>query len=128
MNEAPQTPAATTVDPQKVDLYLMGNQKNFSPAVIPTLKQSLGNLTDAQFTTVTTMTELKSPVVLLIISLFLGGLGIDRFMLGQVGMGVLKLLTGGVFGILTIIDWFTIMGKTRDLNSKALLDACRTQR
>ncbi len=33
-----------------------------------------------------------------------GVLGIDRFYLGYVGIGVLKLLTGGCFGILAIID------------------------
>ena len=44
--------------------------------------------------------ELKDPVVILIISIFLGGLGIDRFMIGDIGLGVLKLLTFGVFGIL----------------------------
>ncbi len=50
--------------------------------------------------------ELKDPVVILIISIFLGSLGIDRFMIGDIGLGVLKLLTFGVFGIFTIIDWF----------------------
>lgn len=34
----------------------------------------------------------------------MGGLGVDRFYLGYTGMGVLKLLTGGCFGILWIID------------------------
>ena len=37
-------------------------------------------------------------------------------MLGDTGMGVLKLLTGGVCGVLTIIDWCTIMKKTKELN------------
>ncbi len=34
--------------------------------------------------------ELKDPVVILIISIFLGGLGIDRFMIGDIGLGSLK--------------------------------------
>ena len=47
---------------------------------------------------------MKSKTTALILSILLGGLGIDRFYLGYTGMGVLKLLTGGCFGILTIID------------------------
>ncbi len=48
--------------------------------------------------------EKKSKTIALILSILCGGLGIDRFYLGYIGMGVLKLLTAGVFGILYIID------------------------
>jgi len=37
-------------------------------------------------------------------------------MIGDIGMGILKLLTLGVCGILTIIDWFTISKKAKELN------------
>lgn len=47
---------------------------------------------------------MKSKTTALILSIFVGGFGIDRFYLGYTGMGVLKLLTGGCFGILWIID------------------------
>lgn len=53
---------------------------------------------------------------MLLISIFLGEIGVDRFMLGDVGMGILKLLTLGVCGILTIVDWFTITKRTKELN------------
>jgi hypothetical protein len=40
----------------------------------------------------------------LLISVFLGGLGIDRFYLGCVGLGILKLITFGGCGIWALID------------------------
>ncbi len=58
----------------------------------------------------------KNPVVALVLSLFLGGFGIDRFYVGSIGMGLLKLFTLGLFGILTIVDWFLIMGAARKAN------------
>lgn len=46
----------------------------------------------------------KSQIVALILCLFLGLLGIHRFYLGYTGMGVLFLLTAGLFGIGWLID------------------------
>ena len=47
---------------------------------------------------------MKNKTPALILSILVGGLGVDRFYLGYAGMGILKLLTGGCFGILYIID------------------------
>lgn len=43
---------------------------------------------------------------LVLFSFFFGYLGIDRFLLGQVGKGILKLITGGGAGIWWLIDIF----------------------
>ncbi len=51
---------------------------------------------------------MKSKTTALILSILLGGMGVDRFYLGYIGMGVLKLLTAGCFGILWIIDIINI--------------------
>ena len=75
---------------------------------------------ESKFTMVSTV-ELKDPTTILLVSIFLGTLGIDRFMLGDTGMGILKLLTGGCCGILTIIDWFTVSKKTKELNFNNLM-------
>jgi len=44
----------------------------------------------------------------LLISFFLGGLGIDRFYLGQTGLGIAKLLTLGGCGVWALIDLILI--------------------
>ncbi|WP_203291779.1 TM2 domain-containing protein [Maricaulis parjimensis] len=58
----------------------------------------------------------KNPVLVFGFSVWLGGLGIDRMLVGDVVAGILKLLTLGGFGIWQIIDWFLIGGRTRDKN------------
>ena len=40
-----------------------------------------------------------------------GGLGVDRFMRGQTGLGVLKLLTAGGIGLWSLIDWIIALTK-----------------
>jgi hypothetical protein len=52
----------------------------------------------------------KSRTVASILGFFLGGLGIDRFYLGNIGMGVAKLLLGWLtFGVWPLIDWIIIL-------------------
>ncbi len=103
------------MDQNKVDMYVMTNQKYFPAEKIMYLKEKLAAMDESKFTMVSTV-ELKDPTTILLVSIFLGTLGIDRFMLGDTGMGILKLLTGGCCGILTIIDWFTVSKKTKELN------------
>ena len=45
-----------------------------------------------------------SKVAAIIITLFLGGLGVHRFMAGKIGTGIIWLITGGCFGIGWLID------------------------
>lgn len=107
------------MDKQKIDLYLTTNAKYFEPSAIPIIRQKLETADDSTFLSVQAC-ELKDPTTLLLVSIFLGSLGIDRFMLGDTGMGVLKLLTGGCCGVLTIIDWFTITKKAKKKNLATL--------
>ena len=54
---------------------------------------------------------IKSKVAAGVLGIFLGGIGVHKFYLGKVGMGILYLLTFGLFGIGWIIDIITILSK-----------------
>lgn len=52
---------------------------------------------------------MKNKTTAILLSFFLGCLGVDRFYLGYTGMGILKLLTAGCCGILALIDFIRLL-------------------
>ena len=108
------------MEQQKIDMFIMTNQKYFPAEKIMYLKEKLKNMDEEKFALVSTI-DLKDPTTLLLVSLFLGTLGVDRFMIGDTGLGILKLLTIGCCGILTVVDWFSIQKKTKELNFNKLM-------
>tara|TARA_R110002072_G_scaffold142597_7_gene287991 strand:+ start:2890 stop:3228 length:339 start_codon:yes stop_codon:yes gene_type:complete len=103
------------MEAQKVDMFIMANGKFFESHHVPQIRERLLQMDDSKWGLVQTL-QFKDPTTSLIVSLLGGSLGIDRFMIGDTGMGVGKLLTCGGLGIWAIIDWFMIMGATRDKN------------
>ena len=108
------------LEQQKIDMYIMTNQKYFPEEKIVYLKDKIRTMDEEKFSLISTI-EMKDPTTLLIVSIFLGILGVDRFMLGDIGMGILKLLTFGCFGILAFIDIFTISKKTKERNFNKIM-------
>ena len=103
------------MEQSKIDLFVSTMNEKFASNQMMSIRSQLEKLDDSKFSLVQSL-NYKNPTTLLIISIFLGALGVDRFMLGQTGLGVLKLLTCGGAGIWTIIDWFIISGKTKEYN------------
>ena len=103
------------MDAQKVDMFMMMNSKYFESYHLNAIRERLLALDDSKAHQVQ-MLQFKEPTTALIISLFVGHLGIDRFYIGDTGLGIAKLLTCGGFGIWTIVDWFLIQGAAREKN------------
>ncbi|MBW8323397.1 MAG: TM2 domain-containing protein [Prolixibacteraceae bacterium] len=107
------------MEAQKVDMFIMTNAKYFESYQINGIRERLIALEDSKWAMISSV-QLKDPTVSLIVSLLAGTLGIDRFLIGDTGMGIGKLLTCGGLGIWAIIDWFLIMGATREKNMQKI--------
>jgi TM2 domain-containing membrane protein YozV len=66
--------------------------------------------------------ETLNPVALFGWNIWLGWLGVDRFIVGDILAGVLKLLTLGGLGLWQIIDCFLIGNRTREVNMIKIRD------
>ncbi len=100
-------------------MFIMNNGKYFESHQLPAIRERLLELDDSKWVLIQTL-QFKDPTVSLIVSLLGGSLGIDRFLIGDVGLGIGKLITCGGFGIWAIIDWFMIMGATREKNMQVV--------
>jgi TM2 domain-containing membrane protein YozV len=107
------------MESSKVDMFIMSNSKYFESQTLLPIRERLIQVDDSRWAVLQTM-QFKDPTMILIVSLLVGYLGIDRFMIGDTGLGIGKLLTCGGFGIWAIIDWFLIMGATREKNLSQL--------
>lgn len=110
------------MDAQKVDMFIMSNGKFFESHHLGNLRDRLLEADDSKWSIVQTL-QFQDPTTILIISILVGGFGIDRFMIGDTGLGVGKLLTCGGLGIWTVVDWFLIMGAAREKNLEKIQQA-----
>ena len=92
-NGAPQQKAQTTQQ------YTQNTQQNYNQAsaAATTSNAPAANMLD------------KWVAILLLV--FLGGFGAHKFYEGKMGLGILYLFTGALFGIGWIVDLITLLGK-----------------
>lgn len=103
------------MDSQKVDMFMMTNSKFFEGHQLNAVRDRLLSMDESKWPSLQFI-QFKDPTTALLISIFAGVYGIDRFYIGDTGLGVGKLLTCGGFGIWAIVDWFLIQGATKEKN------------
>ena len=104
----------------KVNLFIASKGDNFPSESIPLIRERLMNLSEDSELAVMAM-DFTNPVLTIILSVFFGELGVDRFIIGDIGLGIGKLLTGGGCGVWWLIDLFLIMGATKKKNFEKLM-------
>jgi TM2 domain-containing membrane protein YozV len=114
------------MEQQKIDMFLAQNAEKLPKDKVLVLKDALEKLDDSKAMFVQTV-DFKDPTTVLIISILIGSLGIDRFMLGEAGLGIAKLLTCGGCYIWWIIDMVNAQDRTRQYNYKKLQEALMMQ-
>ena len=89
------------------------------------IKSSLEKLDDSKYESVlATISNLKDPTTILLLSLFLGQFGVDRFLLGKIGSGICKLIFGWLtFGIWWLVDVIKAKDNTKKYNSEKMTQA-----
>ena len=97
------------------DRFLVQNQSDLPDDKIPMLRENMLNCSLAKLSEIQGL-SLRRVGNMQFISLVLGWSGIDRMLLGEVGIGLLKLCTVGCCGLLMLYDWLAIPFKTRQYN------------
>lgn len=95
--------------------WLVANRKKLTPRHLEIVRKQMESMDDNKIIALSAA-ELKDPMLMLVIEIFFGEFGIHRFMLGDFGMGIFELLTGGLCGLLWLIDLFTVISQTKKYN------------
>lgn len=107
----------------RADMWLMSRMSYFKPEHMPYISEKVRQLDEHQMNVLMTV-NFTDPTTILLLSIcvpFIGINGVDRLVLGDIAIGVGKLLTLGGCGIWWIIDIFFVMDRARELNYQTLL-------
>ena len=108
------------MEKEKINQFIMVNGKYFPEMMIEDVKKKLESLDESK-ESMLMATEWKNPTVAFLFAFFLGGLGVDRFWLGETGLGIVKIITCAGAGIWGLIDLFTVGKRTREYNYKKFM-------
>lgn len=111
------------MDQKEANQLVVMYSSKLSPESIPIIREQLANL-DYNMA-MAAFTDLKDPTTALIISIcefFIQIHGISRFYIGDIGIGVAKLLTCGGCDVWWLIDLFFISYATRQRNSQKVME------
>ena len=106
---------------ESLDYFLLVHGQKFPADKLPEVEKCLRSLSESERTSLFSL-KLKDPTLALLLSFFFGTFAVDRFYIGNIITGILKLITIGGFGIWTVVDWFFISKITRQQNYELLMN------
>lgn len=106
----------------RMNMFFMSHNDKFPEEQMPMIRERLLYLDDNKWSAAYAV-QYKDPLIALLISVFVGEFGVDRFYLGQNTLGLIKLFTCGGCGVWAIVDLFLIMKAAREENANNLLQA-----
>lgn len=106
------------MEENRVNSLLMTCGDKIPAAAYPMVKERFQNASD-ESSVAFAISQFKDPTVALILAILVPG--IDRMYIGDIGLGVLKLITCGGCWIWWIIDIFLIMDAARKKNLERVM-------
>ena len=107
------------MEQSKFDFFVANNGKKLEADKLQIVIEKLKTVSDEKFALLQA-TSLTTPALVWVVSFFFGYLGIDRFMTGQIGLGVAKFLTAGGGGLWWLLDLAFIGKAVKENNFKKI--------
>lgn len=109
------------MDTQKIDMFVGLNSKYFNARDLMIIKQKLEQMDDSKFYLIQDIT-FQNPTTILILAILLG---IERFWLYEIGLGILKILSlFFCIGLIWyVVDIFTAIDRAKKYNFKKFTEA-----
>lgn len=105
---------------------------NIGPQELMFIKEAIKDLNDDQQSNFLMVynSRRKDPQIIMICTLigFIGISGVQRFLVNQIGMGILYLFTGGLCVVGTIIDLINYQKIALEYNQKMVVEAIQMAR
>ena len=109
------------MDKTEIRTFLLANREYFSAEDIPMIRAKLESTDENKWRLVETL-NFKDPQVALMLSIFGGPIGFDRFYIGDYLLGVFKTITCGGILIWAFVDLFLIRKSTKENNLEQLMN------
>lgn len=105
---------------QQVEQLIAAYGERVPISCLSSLREMLLSTTMSYSEVQVVLMQMKDPIISLILSIIVGSLGVDRFYVDDISLGIIKLITCGGLYIWWLVDIFLIMGKTRMKNYEQL--------
>lgn len=106
----------------KTNEYLRNKERFFNETDVTLIKKALLSCNNEAFERACRV-KLRNPAGMRLLSFVLGTYGIDRFLIGDIKLGCLKLFTCGGFLILWLVDIIYIKQQTKYFNAVKICNA-----